>query len=327
MKKFLKYTAVVLLGLFLVLILWGLLEPRLMIDYRPITAEIPNLPMEWEGKQIALLADIQIGMWLDNRATVRRIVNKLIEQQPAAVLIAGDFIYEPTGEKTKEEAQEEMELEDYREAMEQIQDVARLMDSLPRSGIPTYAVLGNHDYGLQWPTDVKLEQVPHLLKRALSQVGIVVLDNEAIALTSAGQSIQDSYPLYLVGIGSRYASNDKPLTALAGVPEEAPRIVFMHNPDTFASITSGAAPLALAAHTHGGQIRLPFFPAWSWMTVLKDDRVTADGWIDNFGQPGNRLYVNRGIGFSRIPIRINCPPEVTLLTLRRAHLSVSQPPN
>jgi hypothetical protein len=92
-----------------------------------------------------------------NRATVRRIVNKLIEQRPAAALIAGDFIYEPTGEETKEEAQEEMELEDYRQAMEQIHYVARLMGSLPRSGIPAYAVLGNHDYGLQWPTDVKLE--------------------------------------------------------------------------------------------------------------------------------------------------------------------------
>ena len=303
----------------MVLILWGLLEPRLIIDYRPITAEIPNLPMEWEGKQIALLADIQIGMWLDNRAAVRRIVNRLIEQQPAAVLIAGDFIYEPTGEGTKEEAQEEMELEDYREAMEQIHDVVRLMGPLPRSGIPTYAVLGNHDYGLQWPNDVKLKHVARLLKRALNQVDIVVLDNEAIAL-SAGKSIRDSYPLYLVGIGSRYASNDKPLIALAGVPKEAPRIILMHNPDTFALIPRAAAPLALAAHTHGGQIRFPFTPAWSWMTVLKEDKVTADGWIDNFGQPGNRLYVNRGIGFSLIPIRINCPPEVTLLTLQRAHL-------
>jgi hypothetical protein len=84
---------------------------------------------------------------------------------------------------------------------------------------------------LQWRAEVKLEQVAHLLKRALSQVGIVVLDNEAIALTSAGKSIQDFYPLYLMGIGSRYASNDKPLTALAGVSKEAPRIVLMHNPD------------------------------------------------------------------------------------------------
>ncbi|MGB3760287.1 MAG: hypothetical protein WBA07_28570 [Rivularia sp. (in: cyanobacteria)] len=42
----------------------------------------------------------------------------------------------------------------------------------------------------------------------------------------------------------------------------------------------------------------------------------GDGWIKDYGKQGNRLYVNRGIGFSDIPIRINCPPEVTLFTLR-----------
>jgi predicted MPP superfamily phosphohydrolase len=44
--------------------------------------------------------------------------------------------------------------------------------------------------------------------------------------------------------------------------------------------------------------------------------VYGDGWIKNYGKQGNNLYVNRGIGFSDIPIRINCPPEVTLFTLR-----------
>ncbi len=43
-----------------------------------------------------------------------------------------------------------------------------------------------------------------------------------------------------------------------------------------------------------------------------------DGWIEGFGEPGNQLYVNRGIGFSVVPIRILCPPEVTLFTLRSA---------
>lgn len=326
MKKFFKYTAALLLGLFLLLIVWGLLEPRLRVDYRPVTAEIPNLPAEWEGKQVALFADMQIGMWLANKTTVRRIVNRLVEQPPAVVLIAGDFIYKPTKEESKEEAKDEMEPEDYREAMEQIRYVAKLIGALPQAGIPTYAVLGNHDYGLQWPTDVKLEPVAQMLRRALGRVGVVVLDNEAVALASAEEPKQGSYPLYLVGIGSRYAKYDKPSVALANLAKEAPRIVFMHHPDTFELFPAGTAPLALAAHTHGGQLRLPFTPAWSWMTVPKEDKITADGWIDNFGQPGNRLYVNRGIGFSQIPLRVNCPPEVTLLTLRRAPPSASPLP-
>ena len=65
-------------------------------------------------------------------------------------------------------------------------------------------------------------------------------------------------------------------------------------------------------------IRLPFTPEWSWITFRLEDEVHADGWIDGYGAPGNRLYVNRGIGFSVLPIRINCPPEITMFTLSGA---------
>ena len=51
------------------------------------------------------------------------------------------------------------------------------------------------------------------------------------------------------------------------------------------------------------------------MTLAKDEPVHVDGWIQDYGAAGNRLYVNRGIGFSTIPIRINCPPEITIFTL------------
>ncbi len=74
----------------------------------------------------------------------------------------------------------------------------------------------------------------------------------------------------------------------------------------------------MAGHTHGGQVRIPFLPEWSWLTYAVEDEVHADGWIDGYGAPGNRLYVNRGIGFGTAPIRVNCPPEVTVFTLRPA---------
>jgi predicted MPP superfamily phosphohydrolase len=54
------------------------------------------------------------------------------------------------------------------------------------------------------------------------------------------------------------------------------------------------------------------------MSLLTDEKIHSDGWIENFGQAGNRLYVNRGIGFSTFPVRINCRPELTFFTLRGA---------
>lgn len=90
----------------------------------------------------------------------------------------------------------------------------------------------------------------------------------------------------------------------------------MHNPASFTAIPTVGAPLAIAGHTHGGQIRLPFpTPEWSTLSLISEGQVHTDGWIEKYGNPGNRLYVNRGIGFSIVPFRINYRPEITYFTL------------
>lgn len=92
----------------------------------------------------------------------------------------------------------------------------------------------------------------------------------------------------------------------------------MHNPASFERIAAGRAPIAFAAHTHGGQVRIPFTPKWTWLSWVRGERVHSDGWDPpSVGAPGNRLYINRGIGMSELPVCINCRPELTLFTLRR----------
>lgn len=304
--KIIKNILLGLLGLFGLLVIWGLLEPYI-IDTEEEVAEIPGLPAAWEGKRVALIADWQIGMWLGNTPTIRRTVEQLIEERPALVLIAGDFVYH-AGEEPSEEINK---------AIEHVRP-------LVEAGIPTYAVLGNHDYSMDsQKLETKNEQLADKVREALEAAGVQVLQNEAVPLAVPGKRNQtvartdEESSLYVVGIGPEWPDEDEPIAAINQVPEGAPRLVFMHNPDSFEPLPSGTAPLAMAAHTHGGQMRLPFLPEWSWMTFVKEDEVHTDGWIEEgYGQPGNRLYVNRGIGFSIIPIRINCPPEITLFTLR-----------
>lgn len=299
MKK-IKYILLGLLGLIGTLLIWGLLEPYL-IDVEEEVAEIPNLPAAWEGQRVAVIADWQVGMWLDNTLTIHRIVQQLVEQHPALVLIAGDFIYSP-GKNPNEE----------------IRKAVELIRPLIKAGIPTYAVLGNHDYGMKAKDAPPNVMLAIKMAESLEAVGVQVLKNQAVELAPSvdhRQTIQRE-TLYLVGIGARWPNEDKPAVALAQVPDRAPRLVMMHHPSSFAAFPANTAPLAVAGHTHGGQIRLPFTPEWSWLTFTKEDKVHADGWIDGYGQPGNHLYVNRGVGFSIIPIRINCPPEITLFTLQ-----------
>jgi hypothetical protein len=305
----------------LLLLIWGVaIEPRL-VDYNEETVVVHNLPPALENKQIALIADFQIGMWFGNEDTVKKIVNRIAERRPAAVFIAGDFVYKPTDEDEREDVEREDAVDFMKEVNESIAFVRPLTDA----EIPVCAVLGNHDYGMNYPDSVKNERLAAAVREKLEAAGVIVLDNAAVRFASGSQSGEQNNPavngdsanLYIVGIGSHYANNDKPEAALLQVPDRAPRVIFMHNPDSFAAIPANAAPLALAGHTHGGQIRVPGLPEWSWMALMTDEKIQADGWIDGFGQPGNRLYVNRGIGFSSFPVRINCRPELTFFTLRR----------
>ena len=293
--QILKYTALGLFGLLGLLVVWSFIEPRVLLNTIDETVSIPNLPPDWEGKKVGQISDFQIGLWGDNRGTARRSVEELIAAEPAIALISGDFIYHPGANSQPE-----------------IETAVDIVRPLVEAGIPTYAVLGNHDYGMSSKTAQPKTEIAQSLATELEAAGIEVLENEAVELRSP----EGGEPLYLVGVDSLWANRDNVDLALGGIPDNSPRITMMHNPDTFEQFPSGSAPLAMSGHTHGGQVRLPGTPQWSWLKFAQKDEVVADGWAQGYGAPDNRLYVNVGIGMSIAPIRLFCPPELTLFTLQ-----------
>lgn len=281
-------------------LLYGMaIEPRMMLDTEEWPGAVPGLPPAWEGATVAVASDFQLGLWLDNTGTMGRAIEKIVARDPEIALLAGDFIYHagPAPGAT-------------------IRGIMDVLRPLVEAEIPTYAVLGNHDWGLPKPLGESEpnREAARMLRDSLEAAGIVVLDNRAVEARPPG----GGDPLYIVGIASNYMELDDPVAAVADVPDGAARFVMMHNPSSFQEIPAGSAPLAVAGHTHGGQVRLPFTPQWSWLTFTRDDAIHADGWIEEaIGEEGNRLYVTRGLGMSLIPLRINCPPELTYFTLRR----------
>src|SRR4051812_11706354 len=103
-------------------------EPR-FIARNDEVAVIPNLPAGWEGKQVAVFADLQVGMWWANVDAARRLVRQVATIHPAFVLIAGDFVYEADSSVD-----------------DQMRRVVDILQPLIRDSVPMYAVLGNHDY-------------------------------------------------------------------------------------------------------------------------------------------------------------------------------------
>lgn len=300
-KRYFKYAALGSFVLLIALLIWGsLIEPRLILDQQSFDVTIPGLSSGWNGAKVGFIADFQIGMWFDNPNMARRSVQQLISNQVDFVLLGGDFVYHPTVHLTND-----------------LQKLVEIVAPLQRSGIPAYAVLGNHDYGMANRQDRKREDVAEQVRQSLEAAGIHVLQNEAVNLKDGldedGRVIGD---LYLVGFGPHIPRGDLVESALSQVKGGAPKLVMMHNPDTFGNLPPHSATLALAGHTHGGQIRVPFLPQWSYLSLVQAGEVHVDGWIKGYGKQGNQLYVNRGIGFSLLPLRLNCPPEVTIFTLR-----------
>ena len=275
--------------------LWAMaIEPRLL-DEQQLEVEVPYLPESWDGRRLALLADMQIGIRFGNTDTVRRAVRRAVACEPALVLLAGDFVYEAV-----------------RSPQSALRVLGSVLRPLAHAGIPSFAVLGNHDFGEEGSKDARI-RLAQQVRATLETACIRVLENEAVTV---GTSHTDEAPLFVVGIGPHIPHRDDPLQAISRVPEHCPRVVVMHNPSSFAGLPPDSAPFALAGHTHGGQLRIPFLPRLSLGRLTVSWPEYVDGWIDGLGQSGNHLYVNRGLGFSRRPMRFGCPPELTVVTLR-----------
>jgi uncharacterized protein len=128
--------------------------------------------------------------------------------------------------------------------------------------------------------------------------GVRLLLNEARELRAG---------VWLAGFDDIQGSPDLAATARQ-VPPGVFVVALFHSPAYFDAL-DGRWPLALAGHTHGGQVRPPLVPPF-WLPAGSGRYV--GGW---YGNGGSRLYVSRGVGTSTLPIRFRCRPEVALITL------------
>ncbi len=174
--------------------------------------------------------------------------------------------------------------------------VSLMREQLGGLHAPTLATLGNHD---RWVD-------PRGASAALEHLGYGVLENQNTTLVLRGA------PFTVIGIDDLWTRSADPPLAMKGAAPGS-RLYLAHVPRTADHLAIWGKPmLLLSGHTHGGQVNVPLLmPALRWMA--------REPYIDGLYQVEKvQLYVNRGVGNVGVALRLNAPPEVSLLTLRSA---------
>jgi uncharacterized protein len=173
------------------------------------------------------------------------------------------------------------------------QSLALIKDVCARIKRPLYGILGNHD---------SIRMTP-----ALEAMGIRMLFNEQEPIT------RDSATIHLAGIDDAhfYRIDDIPRSA-AAIPRDAFSVLLAHTPESYRAAAAAGFDLMLSGHTHGGQLCLPGGVAIKLEARLPR-RMGRGAW--RFGELAG--YTSTGAGTSLAPVRLNCPAEITLHTLRR----------
>ena len=262
---------------------------------------LPGLPPSLTGRTLLQVSDVHVGPRVDTGYLVRAL-RGVRELAPDFVALTGDFISWDAGVR--------------------YDDLARVLDAMPRGHIANVASLGNHDYGPGW----RHVSIADAVARVVTDAGFTVLRNEHRVLGGLQFAGVADYwspefgaprpiPDLLSGGPRPRGSPELAPTAraLAMLDRAQPTVVLCHNPDALDEPVWGdLRAWVLAGHTHGGQCKPPFLPPP--LLPVRNRRYTSGAFPVG---PGRTLYVNRGLGHL-IQVRFNARPELTLFTLQPA---------
>ncbi len=250
---------------------WGYLNARFKITSPLIHVPVSNLPEELSGLKIIQLSDVHLGTGPDT-PQIKALVDRALSLRPDLIVLTGDIIDGATLDLNAELA-----------------ELARL-----KAPYGTYFVLGNHECYWNYADSVK----------AMREIGITPLLNEAITLSIKGKSIciagvTDPAMVHFKGEGPKIPVPDSNSNL---------NILLAHQPQIAKLTAELPYHLQLSGHTHGGQ----FFP---WNLLVKRIYLHHGGlgkWNDLW------VYVSHGTGYWGPPIRLGTVGEVTHLEIIRA---------
>lgn len=235
-----------------------------------------DVPENFDGYRIAFASDFHLKSKFKERQ-LHGTAKALQHISPDVLLLGGD----------------------YQEGCEYIEPLFKtLTQTTPPDGI--YAVLGNNDY----------ERCTELIRSTMKEYGIRLLEQDIDTIRKGGQHILIWGANPYVG---HYPTLPKTLQTANGTNKDDFVILLTHTPDYAEDCNSGTEDLALAGHTHGGQVTL--FGLYAPITASKYGMRYRTGLKHT--SKGTPIIISNGLGTSRRPIRLFAPTDVVIVTLRQ----------
>jgi uncharacterized protein len=276
-EKF-KRRRILVVVTFLIAVAWGVIfygsfiEPKILVVHNQDVVLNEDASAQLHA---VVVSDIHVGPYKNTR-WVERVVESVMVQNPDIVFLAGDFIFNNS---------------------DQVKYLTPLNNLSAPMGI--YAVTGNHDY-----IDDSIEEII----QAFESMNIEVLENESVSLQVQEIKQESKKELVIAGVSDLWFESDIKKTML-GLSLADNVVLLSHNPDVVLFEESEIADIVVSAHTHGGQIRLPWLGSVpSIPTVLGNDYDRG-----LFTYMDQLLFITSGVGETGTRARLFNPPEITNL--------------
>jgi uncharacterized protein len=300
-RTFFQYAAVLAGSFPFLAATYGFAAGRLRYTVERVEVPIANLPPELDGLRIAQLSDIHIGDYMPPRE-IARAVAMANDLHPDISFVTGDFV---------------SSVGDPLDAC--IGELSKL-----RAPLGVWGCNGNHEIyaGVEDEAERLFQEKGMRLLRAAN----AVVEHHGGRFNLLGVDYQRDHM-----VSGEHASPEQMLREIEPlIRRDMPNILLSHNPNSFRRAAGLGIELSLAGHTHGGQIKFeivdhsvtparlitPFVAGLYHLPMPTNGHAAAAP--KSNGAPNAALYVNRGLGTFGFPVRIGVPPEITLLTLRRA---------
>lgn len=246
------------------------------LDINEVTLAHHQIPMGFDGFRAVQFSDTHLGFHY-TLSQLAKHVDIINGLDPDIIFFTGDLLDDPN-------------------KYEHVNKIAPILKKL-HAPFGKLAIYGNHDHG-GYGTNI--------YQITMEEAGFQVLQNEAVQV----KLINGDF-IHIIGIDDAMLGAPDLEQAKRGILDEAYTILLSHAPDLATDAAAANIACQLSGHSHGGQVQLPFVGPVITPPFAKqyyDGKYDVDGTVS--------LYVNRGLGTTRLPFRFNAVPEITVFTLQ-----------